>query len=330
MRPVVLIGYSDFGDISVERDALREVNAEIEYLGTLSSPEAREVMTRADAIMVGLQRVTSEMITSMDRCKIISRLGTGLDLIDVETATDCGIWVTNMPDAYVEEVATHTIAFILSCNRGIVPLVESTRSGIWDYHVMQPVSRLKGKILGLLGFGHIGKETAKLAQGIGMEVISHDPYVDPNVIKDHNVRSVDWKTLLQESDYLSLHVPLTEETEQIIDRHAFSLMKPRAYLINTGRGKLIDEEALLEAVQEGRIRGAALDVLDIEPPSQDNPLLEDKHIIVTPHAAFYSEEAVHNVRFRSAEAVIDVLQGRTPKNPANQPKRSDQVFGGSS
>jgi D-3-phosphoglycerate dehydrogenase len=323
MQPTVLIGYPDFGDASVEEKILRRINAEVAYLGTVSSSEAREVITRADAIMVGFQQVTGEMIARMERCKIISRVGTGLDLIDIKTATEYGIWVTNMPDAYADEVATHAIALLLACNRGIVQLVESTRSGIWDYRIVGPVSRLKGKTLGLLGFGHIGKESAQLAKGIGMRVIAHDPYAPPHVFEEHDVRSVDLKTLFQESDYLSLHVPLTEETERIIDQHALSLMKPHAYLINTGRGKLIDEDALLKAVQEGRIRGAALDVMDVEPPPTDNPLLKDERIIVTPHAAFFSEEAVHDVRVRGAEAVIDVLQGRVPKNPANQPKRPE-------
>jgi D-3-phosphoglycerate dehydrogenase len=322
MRPIVLIGYPDFGDASVEEEILREVNTEVVYLGTVSSPEAREVIKRADAIMVALQRVTGEMIASMERCKIISRIGTGLDAIDIEAATAYGIWVTNMPDAYAEEVATHAIALLLACNRGIAPLVNSTRSGVWDYRIVGPIYRLKGKTLGLLGFGHIGKETAQLAQGIGLRVIVHDPYVAPNVFEEHNVRSADWKTVLQESDYLSLHVPLTEETEKVIDHHALSLMKPHAYLINTGRGKLIDEGALLKAVQEGWIRGAALDVMDVEPPPPDNPLLKDERIIVTPHAAFFSEEAVHDVRVRGAETVIDVLQGKIPKHPANQPKKA--------
>ncbi len=183
---------------------------------------------------------------------------------------------------------------------------------------MVPRRRLRGQTLGLLGFGRIGQAVAAKARGLGVELIVHDPFLNAQAIADAGARPVDRETLLRESDYLSLHAPLSEANRRFLDAAAFALMKPTAFVINTARGGLIDEEALLHAVQSGQIAGAALDVLTVEPPAPDHPLLHEPRVLITPHTGWYSEDANHDVRVRAAEEVVRVLSGDRPRCPVNQ------------
>ena len=318
MAPTVVIAYPGFGDIRIEEDMLSTIDANVSHVANLDTPASREVVAQADALMVTLQPVSAELIATMERCRIISRVGTGLDAIDINAATKHGIWVTYVPDYAVDEVSTHAIASLLAHARGFPRLLESVRRGEWGNKVVAPIRRLQGQTLGLLGFGRIGRAVGSKARGLGLKVVVHDPYLDSLPAESSDAQLVDWETLLRTSDYISLHVPLTEGTRHIINSESLSLMKPTAFLINTARGALIDEDALLEAVRSGQIAGAALDVLSAEPPPVDHPLLHEERVWITPHSAWYSEESMEDMRTRGAEEVVHVLQGQKPRSPVNQ------------
>jgi D-3-phosphoglycerate dehydrogenase len=320
MKPNVVIAYSGFGDLDVETEILRAIDAQIVHTGELTSPAALAAVAQADAVMVTLEKVTAEIIANMPRCRVISRAGTGLDSIDIAAATDHGIWVAYVPDYSIDEVSTHAIALLLAQARGIPTLVESTRNGQWNSQITGPVYRLKGKTLGVVGFGRIGQSTAEKGKGLGLNVIVHDPYLDQATATKLGVEAVSLEELTRRSDFISLHAPFIEATHHLVNAEFLAQMKPTAYLINAARGPLIDEEALLQAVRSGQIAGAGLDVLTVEPPSPDNPLLHEPRILVTPHSAWYSEEAKIDLRTRCAEEVVRVLSGQTPRFPANQIK----------
>lgn len=319
MKPTVVIAHSAFGDdLAVERAVLRPLDAHIIHTGNLTEPDALTAVKEADALMVTLERVTAPIINSMDRCRVISRAGTGLDTIDIPTATARGIWVAYVPDYSIDEVSTHAIALLLAQARGLTPLFQSTRNGQWDPMRSGPIHRLRTQTLGIIGFGRIGQATAAKGHGLGLRVIAFDPIVDREAMAQLGVEAVDLETLAREADYISLHTPLTDRTRHLINAQFLSQMKPTAYLINAARGPLIDETALLHAVRKGQIAGAALDVLAVEPPAADNPLLQEERILITPHSAWYSEEAKIEMRTRAAEEVVRVLQGQPPRAPANQ------------
>ena len=231
------------------------------------------------------------------------------DNIDIPAATARGMWVTNVPDYATDEVSMHAIALLLTQLRRVNAYAARTRQGGWDGSDASTMRRPGQVTLGVLGFGRIGSAAAAKGRGLGLRVIAHDPGVDPATIRAAGVEPVDWETLLRTSDYLSLHVPLEAGTRQIMDRRAFALMQPHAYLINTAQGGVIDEAALQEPLQEGRLAGAALDVLTTEPPAPDHPLLRDPRVTITPHIARGSAEASKDVR---------VLRGERPLFPANE------------
>jgi D-3-phosphoglycerate dehydrogenase len=318
VKPKVVIAYTGFGDIELEKKILSQINAEIVHSENLSSPAALEAVKEADAIMVTLQKVTSEIINSMKRCRIISRLGTGLDSIDIPAATARGIWVTYVPDYSIDEVSAHAIALLMSLARGIPFLSQATRNGDWNPAGWGPIYRLKDQTLGILGLGRIGQATAEKGRGLGLQVIAHDPYANQEAADRLGVRIVDLDTLTRESDYISLHSPLLDSTHHIVNAAFLAKMKPTAYIVNAARGPLIDEDALLEAVRSRKIAGAALDVLAVEPIDPNSPLLKEDRILVTPHAAWYSEEAKLDLRARGAEEVVRILSGQPPRAPANK------------
>lgn len=318
MPPTVVIAYDTFPDREVEEELLSAIDANIIYTANLDVHAVLNAATEADALMVTTEEVRAGLIQRMRKCRIISRVGTGLDAIDVNAATERGIWVTFVPDYAVEEVSTHTIALLLAQARRLPQLFESVQLGSWDVKAIgASMQRLSKQTLGLVGFGRIGRAVAAKAQGLGLKVIAFDPYVSTSSVDDAAVLFVDLKTLLRSSDFVSLHAPLTDTTRHIINAEAIAQMKPTAFLINTARGALIDETALLEAMRTGEIAGAALDVLADEPPPPHHPFRQEESIIVTPHAAWCSEEAFREVRARASQEVVRVLSGKRPSVPAN-------------
>ena len=316
--PTIVIAYADFPDTTVEAEILKAIEANIVPLAGLETPEQIEAARQADGLMVTIQRVPDSLLTRMSRCRIVSRVGTGLDAIDIPAATARGIWVTNVPDYAVDEVSTHAIMLLLALARRLPRMLESTRQGVWDSRLARPFPRLKGQTLGVLGFGRIARLTAAKGRGLGLEVIAHDPYVPAQDMEALGVRAVEADGLWREADFISLHTPLTDGTRQVVNAQTLARMKPTAYLINTARGALVDEAALLQAVQSGQIAGAALDVLSTEPPPPDHPLLHDDRILITPHYAWYSEASNREVRVSAAEEIVRVFRGERPRCPVNQ------------
>lgn len=319
MKQTVVIAHTDFGDdLAVERAILRQIDVKIIHTGNLTEPDALAAAANADALLVTLERVTAPIINSMTHCRVISRAGTGLDTIDLAAATARGIWVAYVPDYSIDEVSTHAIALLLAQARGIVPLVTATRNGQWDPMRSGPVHRLAEQTLGVVGFGRIGQATAAKGRGLGLRVLVYDPLINAEAAARIGATAVDLETLAGESDYISLHTPLIESTRHLVNAQFLAQMKPTAYLINAARGPLVDEAALLAAVQSGQIAGAGLDVVAVEPLAADSGLLQEERILITPHSAWYSEEAKIEMRTRAAEEVVRVLQGQPPRAPANQ------------
>ncbi len=319
----VVIAHASFPDTQLESEALAAIGATTVFTGNLDSSEARAIARRAHAIMVTIQEVDAKLMRSLENCKIIARVGTGLDAIDIPAATERGIWVTYVADYSIDEVSTHAVALLLNHARRLPQMVASVKAGAWyDVARIEPAPRLKGQVLGVIGLGRIGRTVAAKASGLGLRVIAHDPYVGLDAETEHNVDPVDLDTLFSKSDYISLHTPLTESSRHIINAAALEMMKPTAFLINTARGELIDDAALLDAVKAGSIAGAALDVLSQEPPPADFPLLHHERILITPHGAWYSEASKVDVRRKATEDVVRVLTGQKPLSPVNQPNFS--------
>ena len=317
MNANVVIAYPGFGDIEIEREILSAAGLEIEHVGNLDTEEAREAARQCDALMVTIQPVRAELIQSLERCCLICRVGTGLDAIEIAAATKRGIWVTYAPDYSIDEVSTHAIALVLAQARGLPGLLGATRQGIWNSESGGILYRLSNQTLGVVGCGRIGQATAAKGLGLGLEVLVYDPYVDAAAMEELGVQVVDLETVLRKADYISLHSPLTEDTSHLINAKTLALMKPTAYLVNAARGGLVDEDALLAAVQSGQIAGAALDVLAVEPVAADHPFLQEERILLTPHAGWYSEESKVDVRVQGAEEVVRVLGGERPRAPVN-------------
>jgi D-3-phosphoglycerate dehydrogenase len=268
----------------------------------------------AVAIMTCFARVTPVVIESARDLRVVGRFGVGVDNIAVDNASTRGIPVTYVPDYCVAEVAEHALALLLSLARSVVRYNNSVKSGAWDLSVGAPLRRIEGRTLGLIGCGRIGSRLATKAAGLGLQVLVYDSApVEP----PHGARKVSLDELLEQSDFVSLHVPLTPATRAIVDESVLRRMKSTAFLINTARGGLVDTAVLARALSEGWIAGAGMDVLPEEPIAADDPLLKLDNVVLTPHVAFYSEESLADLRRRTTQSVLDVLAGRVPEHLAN-------------
>jgi D-3-phosphoglycerate dehydrogenase len=286
-------------------------------LASENTPEAiLRVAAGADALLVTYARITAEMIRQLERCRIISRFGIGVDNVDIEAATRAGIVVTKVPDYCIDEVSDHTMALLLAAVRKIPLSNSQVHTGTWKMPAVVPIHRLRGSVLGLVGFGRIPQLVAPKANAFGLRVIAHDPFIPAEVFARADVESVSFDQLLTMSDYVSVHSPLTPETKGLFNADAFRRMKPSAYLVNTARGPIIDEAALAAALDAKQITGAALDVMTQEPPGS-SPLFGRDNVIVTPHTSFYSEESLVELQTKAAEEVVAVLSGKPPRNPVN-------------
>jgi D-3-phosphoglycerate dehydrogenase / 2-oxoglutarate reductase len=306
---------------ALEEQVLATVGARLVKATCTTEELVIENCRDADAVLVGVaQPFTRRAIQAMQKCRVLSRLGIGVDNIDVAAATERGIPVSIIPDYCVPEVSDHAVALLLAFARGIMPMSLATREGVWR-EGLAPMKgrmhRLATQTLGLVGMGRIGESVAKKALAFGLRIVVFDPYMSDAKAKEVGVELVDFDRLLRESDFVSLHAPLTAETKHIFNMAAFERMKPTAYLINCARGGLIDEGALVTALRQGYIAGAGLDVTDPEPPDPNSPLFHLGNVLVTPHASFYSVESDEELRRSAAEAVVDVLKGGWPRVLAN-------------
>ena len=306
-----------------EREVLAEIGAEIIEAPGPSEDTLAALAVDADAIMTCFAQVTDRVVRSAQKCQVISRYGVGVDNIAVDTATSLGIPVTYVPDYCVDEVSDHVMALLLTWNRQVGFYDGVAKQGRWE-GVPSPVPliRLRGCKLGVVGMGRIGRAVAGKAQAFGMDVLGYDPYIPEGQSAGEGIILVDLPTLMSESDYVTIHTPLNDETRGLIGADEFRQMKPSAYIINCARGPIIDEPALVEALRDGQMAGAGLDVMEEAAPPPDHPLFGMDNVIITPHVAFLSRQSVLELEVRTAKATADVLQGRMPEflvNPAVLP-----------
>ena len=317
MSFIVAITDYVFPSLEPEQRVLAPLGVGLRPAQCKSEEEIIELTRGADAVLNCYAKMTARVIEKLDRCKIIARYGIGVDNVDLAAATRAGILVTNVPDYCIDEVSDHALALLLALARRITVADGAVKAGTWDVVSHAGIRRLSGQILGLLGFGKIAKALASKVQPLGMKVLVHDPYIEPALIARLGVQAVSLDRLLAEADAISIHVPLSPETLNIIGQRELARMKPTAFLINTSRGGIVDEQALAEAVKAGRIGGAALDVLSVEPPPPDHPLRQAPNLILTPHLAFYSRESVIELQTKAAEEVARALKGEAPRSPVN-------------
>ena len=315
-HPVVAVSDSVFPNLNPAGEVLSRIGAEL-LLAEASTPQAiMQVAWDADALLVTYAKVTAEMIGQMTRCRIIARFGIGVDNVDIAAATNASIVVTRVPDYCIDEVSDHTMALLLALARKIAFANSRAHAGRWEMPALVPIHRLRGSVLGLVGFGRIPQLVAPKAKAFGLRVISYDPFVSAETMRRAGVEKVDFSELVRVSDHISIHTPLVPETNHLFNADVFRRMKPTAHLINTARGSVVDEEALAQALDEGHLAGAALDVLSQEPPST-SPLFGRDNVILTPHMSFYSAESLIDLQSKAAEEVVRVLTGQAPRNPLN-------------
>jgi D-3-phosphoglycerate dehydrogenase len=316
---------TDFGDPdhSLEAGVLNGSGLDIDLvrLQTRVPEELIPHVTDADALIVQWATINRTVIEAMTRCKVISRYGIGVDMVDLQAAGEHGIVVANVPDFCMEEVSDSTIGFLFSLNRRIFVLDRWVRSGGWGSTrpiPYWPPARLHGQTLGIVGLGNIGRVVARKAGCLGLKLLGYDPYIKPGQAAELDVELVALDDLLRRADYVTLHCPLVAETRGLIGAAQLALMKPTACLINMARGPVVVQAAIYDALVNHQITAAALDVLDPEPPDPNDPLLQLDNVIVNPHASSGSVEAAAQLRHDTAQNVVEMLSGRLPRSIVNR------------
>lgn len=315
MSTQVAVSDTVFPSLDPAREALSRVNAELTLASEPTAEGILEVAADADALLVTYGRINADVIAGLNNCKAIGRFGIGTDNIDIGAAAEKGIVVTYAPVYCLDEVSDHAMALLLSVARKIPYANKLVADGRWEMPAVVPIARFRGNTLGLLGLGNIPQQIVGKAQAFGMNVIAADPYCPDDVFQRLNVAKVGFDDLLARSDYISVHAPLTPETEKMFNMDAFKKMKNTAFLINTARGPLVDTADLAAALDAGEIAGAGLDVLPTEPPAADDPIVGRDDVVLTPHTGFYSEDALLDLQTTVASDVAAVLAGEEPKYP---------------
>jgi D-3-phosphoglycerate dehydrogenase len=311
----ILVSDQNFGDdAQLERRLAAEAGAElaVESCGSEQAVAAALERHRPDALLVQFAPVGRNAFAAAAGLRAVVRYGIGVDNVDVAAAAERGVTVARIPDYCIDEVADHTLALLLAVERGVVGLAADVAAGGWRFAAAGPLRRLRGRTLGLLGFGRIAQAVATRARGFGMRVAAHDPLVPDEQVRGLDVEPLQFYQLLARADILSVHVPLTDATRGLVGGDQLARLPEGAVVLNTARGGLVDEEALADALHSGRLRGAALDVLVTEPPPAEHPLATAPNLVLTPHAAWYSEESVLELRRKAVESALALLRGEVP------------------
>jgi D-3-phosphoglycerate dehydrogenase / 2-oxoglutarate reductase len=314
-RPLIAVTDSVFPSLEPAMAALRRLDPEIRIAKSASETDILDVARDADGVLVTYAKLPGELLRQLQRCKVIGRFGLGVDNIDIKAAAAQNIVVTYVPDYCLREVSDHAMALVLALARKVPFSNSLVQQGRWEMPAVVPVRRLEGQILGLVGLGNIPRRVVPKAKAFGFKVIAHDPFIAAAVAQELGVELVSFERLLEISDFISVHAPLTSQTRSSFNADAFKRMKKGAYVVNTARGPLVDEAALAAALDAGHLGGAALDVVAVEPLSKDSPLLGRPNVIVTPHTAFYSVEALEELQTKCATDVARVLSGEKPIYP---------------
>jgi len=311
----VIITDCDHGSIREEKEEFDRIGVELTLVQLRKEEDLIRMCRDADGLINQYALLTRKVLEKFPKCKVIARYGVGVDSIDLNAATDLGIIVANVPDYCIDEVSDHAIAMILSLARKTVFFNQRAKSGEWDFRSGIPIHRIRGKTLGLIGCGKIGLEVARKIAAFGVHVISFDPFVEK---APEGIELTDFDTLLKKSDFISIHCPLNPSTHHLIGEKELKKMEKKPLLINTSRGTIVNEKALIQALEGGHISGAGLDVLEREPPDSTNPMLKMDNVILSPHVGFYSEESISELKRRTAKNVSDVLMGRWPISVVNR------------
>ena len=314
-KTLVAVTDSPFPSLDLAEKALAGVDPELRMAKSASVDDILAVARDADAILVTYAKLPAELIGELARCKAIGRFGLGVDNIDIKAAHARGIVVTYVPDYCMHEVSDQAMALLLALARKIPFANKTVQAGRWEMPAVVPLHRLAGQTLGLLGFGNIPRALAPKAQAFGLKVIAYDPYMSEEAAESAGVESVSFEALLARSDFISVHAPLLPSTRGMLNAGAFARMKNGVVIVNTARGPLIDEAALVAALDAGRVGAAALDVVATEPLAPDSPLLGRDNVVLTPHTAFYSVEALEELQTKCASDVARVLSGEPPVYP---------------
>lgn len=321
MFKVVITDHA-FTNVEPERKALEGLAEVIDANPLRTEDEVIAAAHDADAIIFAYVPITARVLDHLPKVRVAVRNGVGYDAIDVQAATQRGIWVANVPDYCIPEVADHALAMLLGLARRIAPLDAGVRRGEFNaVQMARPLYRIEGKTLGLIGMGRIGREVAKRAKGFGLNVLVFDKYLSPEQAQVAGATLASFDDVMRNADFISIHTPLTSETRHMLNAEAIRKMKRSAYLINVARGAIIDTVALAEALMDGAIAGAAIDVFEKEPLPADHPLRSAPNTILHPHAAWYSEESLTQLQASAGEEVARVLRGEPLKNPVNKPAK---------
>lgn len=308
----VVVTDFEYESLQPEIDVLSELDVELVKAQCKTEEEVIEACKDADGMINQYAPITRKVIENLTQCKVIARYGVGVNTIDVDAATEHGIVVGNVTDYSIDEVSDHAFALLLALARKVVKLNAEVKAGVWDFNLGKPAFRLRGRTLGLIGLGRIPQALAKKAQAFGIKVVAYDPFMPAEAAKELEVELLSLNEVCEVSDFVSVHAPLMETTKGMISDEQFLKMKKEAFIINTARGPVIDEAALIRALEAGQIAGAGLDVAEVEPMLSDNPLLEMENVIITPHIAWYSEESELELKRKTARNVVDVLSGFYP------------------
>jgi D-3-phosphoglycerate dehydrogenase / 2-oxoglutarate reductase len=314
-RPVIAVTDSPFPSLDPAKAALARLDPELRMAASAAAPDILAVAQDADAILVTYAKLPAELLRELTRCKVIGRFGLGVDNIDLKAAAELGITVTYVPDYCMHEVSDHAMALLLALARKIPLSNQLVQNGRWEVPPVVPIHRIRGQVLGLVGFGNIPRTLAPKAKAFGLRVIAHDPFVQADVFAGAGVERMAFDELLRSSDFISVHAPLTPATRGMFNADAFAKMKRGAILINTARGPLVDEDALIAALDSGQLSAAALDVVTVEPLTRQSRLLGRDNLVLTPHTGFYSVEALEELQTKCASDVARVLRGENAVYP---------------
>lgn len=307
----------DFPNIDIERNIFSDLDCEIMTPQASEENKLIEACRDADGLLVQYAKITEKVINSLTKCKVISRVGVGVDTIDGKAARAKGIDVCNVPDYCTDEVADHSLALIVSLGRKIVQFSNAVKSGIWDVMIEKPIFDFKKQTLGLIGFGRIPQSLSLKAKKLFKEVLVYDPFISQETADRFGIKISTFYEILRTCDYISIHCPSNESTRHLFSLREFQLMKSTAYLINTSRGAIVNTEDLYQALDTGLIAGAGLDVLEKEPPEVNFKLFRFNNVLITPHTGFYSETAIEDLHNKWALNVYRVLKGEKPLNVVN-------------
>jgi D-3-phosphoglycerate dehydrogenase len=314
----IVIIDSNLGAIELERGVASGYGFEIDKpKQCVTEDDVVSVVRDADAIVVQYAPVTARVLDAAPKVRVVSEYGVGVDSIDIGACTGRGVAVCNVPDYSFREVSDQAIALTLALDRGIVALDRRIRAGDYSLTAVKPLHRIEGRVFGVLGLGRIARATAQKAQGLGYRVIGTDIALKPGTVTDDGITVVTFEEVLRNSDVVSVHVPLTPATHHLVGAEALAMMKRDAILINTSRGGVVDTGALIAALTNRILRGAGLDVFETEPLPADHPLTALDNVVLTPHAGYYSEESLHELKTRPVENAADVLAGKRPRNILN-------------